>query len=89
MSSEARLRTLLAKELAIPEERVARGATLEELEVDSLRMIELAFAIEESFHVQMGEDTAQLMARIKTFGDLCAYVDELLAGPPDTAAAPP
>jgi acyl carrier protein len=79
MSCEGRLRALLAKELAIPEERLTLQATLEELEVDSLRMIELAFAIEESFGVQMAEDAAQLMARIRTFGDLCSYVDELLA----------
>src|SRR4051812_14744483 len=49
MSCEGRLRALLAKELAIPQERLSLQATLEELEVDSLRMIELAFAIEESF----------------------------------------
>lgn len=89
MSSEGRLRALLAKELAVPEERLAPGVTLQELEVDSLRMIELAFAIEESFGVQMGEDTAQLMARIETFGDLCSYVDELLTGPRSTAEASP
>ena len=79
MSTGARLAELLARELAIDPARLAPGATLEELEIDSLRMIELAFAVEDAFGVTIGAEPAQLMARVKTLGDFAAYVDELLA----------
>ncbi|HXS54345.1 MAG TPA: phosphopantetheine-binding protein [Usitatibacter sp.] len=79
MSTGARLAELLARELAIDPARLAPGATLEELEIDSLRMIELAFAVEDAFGVTIGAEPAQLMARVKTLGDFSAYVDELLA----------
>ena len=79
MSTTARLSDLLAKELAIDPARLVPGATLEELQIDSLRMIELAFAVEDAFGVTIGAEPAQLMARVKTLDDFTAYVDELLA----------
>jgi acyl carrier protein len=79
VSTSARLSDLLAKELAIDRARLVPGATLDELQIDSLRMIELAFAVEDAFGVTIGAEPAQLMARVKTLGDFAAYVDELLA----------
>jgi len=79
MTPDDRLRELLAKDFAIPAERLTPQATLEELEVDSLRMIEIAFAIEEAFGISVDEDAAALMGRITTFGDLSAYVGGLVA----------
>ena len=79
MSTNVRLSDLLAKELAIDPSRLVPGATLEELQIDSLRMIELTFAVEDAFGVTIGAEPAQLMARVKTLGDFAAYVDELLA----------
>jgi len=79
MSTSARLCELLASELGIDPARLVPGATLEELEIDSLQMIELVFAVEDAFGVTIGAEPAQLMARVKTLGDFAAYVDELLA----------
>jgi acyl carrier protein len=87
MTTEDRLRTLIAKDFAIPAERLTPQATLEDLEVDSLRMIEIAFAIEETFGVSIDEDTAALMGRIHTFGELCAYVSELVTSHGKAATA--
>ena len=85
MSSFDRLAGLLATELAVDPARLVPAATLEDLEIDSLRMIELAFAVEDAFGVTIGAEPAQLMARVKTLGDCAAYVDELLAGRPRSA----
>jgi len=89
VSTYDRLAALLAKELALDPARLAPGATLEALEVDSLRMIELAFAVEDAFGVTIGAAPADLMARVKTLGDFADYVDELLAakarGAPEAA----
>jgi acyl carrier protein len=79
VSTYERIAALLAKELALDPARLTPGATLEALEVDSLRMIELAFAVEDAFGVTIGAAPAELMARVKTLGDFADYVDQLLA----------
>jgi acyl carrier protein len=88
MSTFERLAQLLAAELALDPVRLVPEATLESLEIDSLRMIELAFAVEDAFGVTIGAEPAQLMARVKTLGDFAAYVDELLAQRPGGAREP-
>lgn len=88
MSTFDRLATLLASELAVDRARLVPAATLEDLEIDSLRMIEIAFAIEDRFGVTIGAEPAELMARVKTLGDFAAYVDELLAARPQGAGEP-
>lgn len=85
VSTRDRLAALVAKELAIDPARLTPDATLEALEIDSLRMIELAFAVEDAFGVTIGAQPGELLARVKTLGDLAAYVDELL--PPKAASA--
>ena len=79
MSTRERLAAVVAKELAIDPARVTPDATLEALEIDSLRMIELAFAMEDAFGVTIGAQPGELLARVKTLGDLAGYVDGLLA----------
>ena len=79
MSTRERLGQLIAKELAIDPARLAPDATLEALDIDSLRMIELAFAVEDAFGVTIGAQPGELLARVKTLGDLAAYIDDLLA----------
>jgi acyl carrier protein len=75
-----RLADLLAQDFGIDRARLVPGATLTDLEIDSLRMIEIAFGVEEAFGIRIEDDPAAMMARVKTLGDLAAYVDELVAG---------
>jgi len=90
MTTLDRLAALLAKELAIDAARLVPSARLEDLDIDSLRMIEIAFAVEDAFGVKIAEDPGEIMARAKTLGDFSAYVDGLLAPLPAPAgqAAP-
>lgn len=81
MTTPERLRDLLAKEFAIDPARLVPDARLEDLDIDSLRMIEIAFAVEDAFGVKIDDEPAQLMARIRTLGDFAAYVDGLAAAP--------
>jgi acyl carrier protein len=78
-ASFARLRDLLAKEFDIEPARLVPTTTLADLEIDSLRMIEIAFAVEDAFGITIPAEPAELMARVKTLGDLAAYVDERVA----------
>lgn len=79
MSTLERLAALLARELAVDPARLVPGVTLAELEVDSLRMIELAFAVEDEFGVTIGAEPCELMARVNTLADFADYVDDLPA----------
>lgn len=85
MSTLERLRTLLQRELEVPADSLQPEVTLESLGIDSLRMIEIVFTIEDEFKVAVRAEPAELRERLKTLGDLAAYVDEL-AGPAPAAA---
>jgi acyl carrier protein len=77
-----RLRELLHRDFGIARSALEPDATLESLDIDSLRMIEIVFCVEEAFGIAVGADAGELKARLATFGDLAAYVDELVAAAP-------
>ena len=79
MSTLERLKALLEKDFDIPPEKLWPEARLEDLDIDSLRMIEIFFAVEETFGVTASSDQSELRARIQTFGDLVGYIEELVA----------
>ena len=84
MDTLARLQDLLHRDFDIPVEKLRREARLEDLEIDSLRMIEILFSVEEAFGISVPGDANELRARVKTFGDLAAYIDSI----PAAAAKP-
>ena len=79
MSTHERLQTLFAKDFDIAPERLHDAARLEDLEIDSLRMIEILFSVEDTFGITVGQEQSELRARLKTFGDLVDYIDALVA----------
>jgi acyl carrier protein len=79
MTTLERLQNLLAREFDLTAEALLPAATLESLDIDSLRMIEILFGIEEAFGITVSAEQAEIRARVSTLGDLAAYVDELLA----------
>ena len=79
MSTLERLRALLKRDFQIAPEALVPEATLESLEIDSLRMIETLFSIEEEFGVSVKAEPAELRARLETLGDLAEYIDSLAA----------
>lgn len=82
MSTEDRLRALLVRDFDLQPEAVQPEATLESLEIDSLRMIEILFCVEDEFKIAVPAEHAELKSRLKTFGDLAAYIDTLVAAKP-------
>ena len=79
MSTLERLQALLQKDFGLPPERLVREARLEDLEIDSLRMIEILFAVEDEFAISMPQDQGEIRGRVKTLGDLAGLVDEVVA----------
>jgi acyl carrier protein len=86
MTTLERLQALLARDFELKAEALGPAATLESLDIDSLRMIEILFSIEEAFGITVSAEQAEIRARVKTLGDLAAYVDELVAARPAAAA---
>ena len=82
MSTAERLGTLLQRDFGVAAGALHPGATLESLDIDSLRMIEILFCIEEEFGVSVPGEPAELRARLKTFGDLAGYIDTLAKDAP-------
>ena len=74
-----RLAALLARDFGIPGSSLAANATLESLDIDSLRLIEIVFAVEEEFKVTMPQDQGEIRGRVKTLGDLATLIEELAA----------
>jgi acyl carrier protein len=77
MSALERLSRLLERDFAIPGPSLNADATLESLEIDSLRLIEIVFAVEDEFGVTMPQDQGEIRGRVKTLGDLASLIEEL------------
>ena len=80
MTTLERLQSLLARDFQLEAPALVPAATLESLDIDSLRMIEILFSIEEAFGITVNAEQAEIRARVRTLGDLAAFVDEQLAG---------
>lgn len=82
MTTLERLRALLSRDFDIRPEALDPKATLESLDIDSLRMIEILFCVEDEFKISVSSEQSELRARLKTLADLTAYVDSLVAQQP-------
>ncbi len=81
MSTLERLQALLARDFQLAPSALVSGATLESLDIDSLRMIEILFSIEDEFKITVPAEQAQIRERVKTLGDLAGYIDEIAIAP--------
>ena len=86
MTTFGRLQALLVRDFDIAIESLQPDATLEGLDIDSLRMIEILFCIEDEFKVTIAGDQAELRAKLKTLHDLGEFIATL---PPTASKASP
>jgi acyl carrier protein len=74
MSADDRLKKIIAKELSVSEEEVTPDASfIEDLNADSLDLVELIMALEEEFNVKISDEEAD---KIKTVRDAMEYLQE-------------
>jgi acyl carrier protein len=66
-SVEQRCIAIIAKSKLIPEDSVTREKTFDELQVDSLDKINISFEIEDTFHIQIPDES---ISSLKTVGDI-------------------
>lgn len=74
MTTDERLKAILANEYNLPEEKLVPDARLDELGIDSLGVMELLFKVEEEFNIQVPADQVALA----TVADVVGYIDRLI-----------
>lgn len=75
---ESKLSNLLVDELGIEREKISMDASFEEdLEVDSLGVVELLMALEDNFDVKIPDEEAE---QIRTVGQAVDLVESKLNG---------
>ncbi len=77
-----RLNALLARDFDLEPGVLTPQTRLEDLDIDSLRMIEILFTVEDAFGISVPADATELRAKVQTVGDLAAYIDSLVAAQP-------
>lgn len=76
----AGLAEVLAEVSGVPADKVVREATFEnDLEVDSLTMVEVVVACEERFDVRIPDEALE---NLRTVGDAVDYIQTAAAGVP-------
>jgi acyl carrier protein len=81
----SRIIELVAKSKNLPASDVKMDTTFDELQIDSLDKINLSFAVEEMFSIEIPDES---LNSLKTVGDVVRGVESLLAAaPPDAAKA--
>ncbi len=69
------MKRIIVKDYEIAPERLHPGTPLADIELDSLAITELIFALEDEFNV-----TATTNGQgMQTLGDIAAYIDQLIA----------
>jgi acyl carrier protein len=75
-NAEERLRKIIADQLGVAEDEVVPEASfIEDLNADSLEMVDLIISLEEEFGVQVSDEDAE---KIKTVKDAIDYLNEHL-----------
>lgn len=81
----ARIIELVAQSRNLPTSAVSLDTTFDELQIDSLDKINLTFAVEEMFSIEIPDDS---LNSLKTVGDVVRGVEKLRTmTPPDAATA--
>jgi len=75
-SPEERLRKIIAEQLSVAEEEVVPEASfIDDLNADSLEMVDLIISLEEEFGIQVSDEDAE---KIKTVKDAIDYLHDRL-----------
>ncbi|MCI0397306.1 MAG: acyl carrier protein [Chloroflexi bacterium] len=76
--TETRVREIIVELLGVDEDQVVPQARFrEDLEADSLDLVELIMAFEEEFEGEISDEEAQ---KITTVGEAITYIDEHMRG---------
>ncbi len=72
MSVENKVKEIVADQLEVAMDKLAMETTFEDIDADSLDIVELVMALEEEFDLEISD---QEIENIKTIGDVIKYIE--------------
>ncbi len=72
MSVEAKVKAIVSEQLEVDLNNLTAETTFEEIDADSLDIVELVMALEEEFDLEISD---QEIENIKTIGDIISYIE--------------
>jgi acyl carrier protein len=69
---EERVKAIISEQLEVPLDSLTAETTFEEIDADSLDIVELVMALEEEFDLEISD---QEIENIKTIGDIVNYIE--------------
>jgi acyl carrier protein len=87
MTTFESMQAILNTKFDLASEVLQPDTVLKDLDVDSLSMVEILFAVEDEFEVEIPSEPAEWQSQMRTFGDLVDYVDKLIAAQRPAAAS--
>ncbi len=71
-----KVKTMISEQLDVEEERIDRKTTFEDIDADSLDVVELVMALEEEFNLEIADEEVE---KIKTIGDIVSYIEKAIS----------
>ncbi len=68
-----KVRSLIVEQLDIDEDKITPETTFEDIDADSLDVVELVMALEEEFDLEIADEAVE---NIKTVADIISYIEE-------------
>ncbi len=68
----AKVKALIVEQLDVEEGKITLETTFEDIDADSLDVVELVMALEEEFDLEIADEEVE---NIKTVGDIISYID--------------
>jgi acyl carrier protein len=84
-SVECDIFEIISEKAAVERKMVVNGASLEELEIESLDVVEIIFAIEEKFDIHVPFNANDQDLEFDTVGDVVKAVENLIKESGDAA----
>ncbi|HED23604.1 MAG TPA: acyl carrier protein [Firmicutes bacterium] len=72
MSVETKVKEIIAEQLEVAVDKLSIDTTFEDIDADSLDIVELVMALEEEFDLEISD---QEIENIKTVGDVVKYIE--------------
>lgn len=72
MSVEAKVKAIIAEQLEVAVDKLSTDTTFEDIDADSLDIVELVMALEEEFDLEISD---QEIENINTVGDVVKYIE--------------
>ncbi|MCF8481193.1 MAG: acyl carrier protein [Rhodospirillum sp.] len=76
---ESKIYDIIVEKTSIDREKLAREASLTDLEIASLDFVEIVFAVEEEFDIEVPYNANTQDEDFKTLGDIVSAVEKLVA----------